>query len=550
MPLRIVLLTPARRFIANRFGLGYQIPLGSVFVGGPLVDAGHTVWLIDNDAYGWSHRRLIRELQSFQPDCVMLGHTGSTAAHRTCIENARAIKAALPNAWLVYGGVYPSYAAAEVMRECPVIDVIVRGEGEATCVALTEAIDRGLPLEDIAGITWRDPQGRVVENCVQPPIRDLDAFRPGWELVDWPRYSLFGVGRSAGMQFSRGCPLTCTYCGQWLFWKKWRHRSPENLVAELRVLAERYGVKIVWLADENFAADRTASIDVLNRMVAANLGLSLNVNMTAADVARDADILPLYKAAGVDYVVMGVESLDDAVVASVRKNNPYAISREAVAALRRNGIISLVNIIYGLEDETPPTLIHKFHQILALDPDILNAVYLTPHFWTPAGRATNPKDVIQTDQSKWTYRNQIIAAPRLAPWQLFVGVKLTEALFHLRPRALIRLFHGDDSRVRRIRRASIAVGTRVILAEIGEFLFNTRSNPAAHSPACPARLSPSRAPRSPPAQLHLPPKSFYLRAPGENHEHTNTFSCSRDGDTPGCLRRPQSERHSGNGHHV
>ena len=60
--------------------------------------------------------------------------------------------------------------------------------------------------------------------------RDLDRYRPGWELVDWPGYRLFGIGRSAGMQFSRGCPLTCTYCGQWLFWKKWRHRSPRNFV--------------------------------------------------------------------------------------------------------------------------------------------------------------------------------------------------------------------------------------------------------------------------------------------------------------------------------
>ena len=52
MPPRIVLLAPARRFIANRFGVGYQPPLGLVFIGGPLVDAGHTVRLIDNDAYG------------------------------------------------------------------------------------------------------------------------------------------------------------------------------------------------------------------------------------------------------------------------------------------------------------------------------------------------------------------------------------------------------------------------------------------------------------------------------------------------------------------
>jgi anaerobic magnesium-protoporphyrin IX monomethyl ester cyclase len=477
MPLRIVLLTPRRRFIANRFGLGYQVPLGLVCIGGPLLDAGHSVWLIDNDLYGWSHRRLVAALKQFQADCVFLGHTGSTAAHPAALETARAIRAALPDVRIVYGGVYPSYTAESTLEECRAIDVVVRGEGEATCVDLADALDRGRPLVDVAGITWRDVSDGAMtirSNRPRPPIRCLDDYRPGWELVDWSRYHLFGVGRAAGIQFSRGCPLSCTYCGQWLFWTKWRHRSPANFVGEMRTLAERYGVRIVWFADENFAADRSLAQDVLTRLVEANLGLSLNVNMTAADVVRDADLLPLYKAAGVDYVVMGVEAVDDAVVASVHKNNPFATSKQAVAALRRNGIISLVNIIYGLEEETPRSLLRKYRRLLELDADIVNAVYLTPHFWTPAGRAVDRRQIIQQDQSRWTYRNQVIATRYLPPWMLFAGVKLTEALFHLRPRALIRLFRGGDARVRRIRRASLTVGMRVVLAEIVEFLFLTK----------------------------------------------------------------------------
>ncbi|MCI0395508.1 MAG: radical SAM protein [Chloroflexi bacterium] len=262
-----------------------------------------------------------------------------------------------------------------------------------------------------------------------------------------------------------------------MFWKKWRHRSPQNLVDQLATLAGEYGVKIVWLADENFAADREMARQVLERLVAANLGLSLNVNMTAADVVRDANLLPLYKAAGVDYVVMGVESLEDQMVAAVRKNNPFAVSREAIQLLRRHKIISLVNIIYGLEDETAGALARKFRKILTLDPDILNAVYLTPHFWTKDGRATDPAEVIQPDLARWTYRNQVIAAPRLSPEALFLGVKMTEGLFHLRPWALKRLLWGNGRRVRRILRASLTVGIRVVLAEIAEFLFQTRFAP-------------------------------------------------------------------------
>ena len=50
--------------------------------------------------------------------------------------------------------------------------------------------------------------------------------------------------------------------------------------------------------------------------------------------------------------------------------------------------------------------------------------------------------------ARWTYRNQVISTPHMPPWALFLGVKLSEAAFHLRPRALRRLVRGDDARVR------------------------------------------------------------------------------------------------------
>ena len=48
---RVLLVNPARHFIANKNGVGYLTPLGLVSVGGPLIDAGYTVKLIDHDAY-------------------------------------------------------------------------------------------------------------------------------------------------------------------------------------------------------------------------------------------------------------------------------------------------------------------------------------------------------------------------------------------------------------------------------------------------------------------------------------------------------------------
>jgi len=136
---RIVLINPARHFISNHFGVGYLTPLGLACVGGPLIDAGFTIRLIDHDLYGWSMQRLIQELFAFDADYVLLGHSGSTGAHTIAIRTIQAIRKALPHVRIVYGGVYPSYADQSILRDHKEIDVIVRGEGEQTIVDLITA---------------------------------------------------------------------------------------------------------------------------------------------------------------------------------------------------------------------------------------------------------------------------------------------------------------------------------------------------------------------------------------------------------------------------
>ena len=189
----------------------------------------------------------------------------------------------------------------------------------------------------------------------------------------------------------------------------------------------------------------------------------------------------------------------------VTKNNPFNISKQAVRLCRVHDIVSLVNIIYGLEgvrprivqsrrspkrsfvvstknlghirleDENLKTVYRTFRRIMELDANIVNACYITPHFWTSTGRGVKATQIIQPQQRFWTYRNQVIETPQFSPWKLFISIKLTEALFHLRPKALWRIIWGGDKRYRKILRAYLAVGFQVILAEIGEFIFQTKS---------------------------------------------------------------------------
>jgi len=71
----------------------------------------------------------------------------------------------------------------------------------------------------------------------------------------------------------------------------------------------------------------------------------------------------------------------------------------------------------------------------------------------------------------------VLATRFLKPFELLLGVKLTEMLFHLRPKALKRFAIGKGRRYRQIMRHSMWVGMKVVLAEIFEFLFQTRFSP-------------------------------------------------------------------------
>ena len=161
---KVMLLNPARHFIANQAGLGYLTPLGLVLLGGPLLDAGFNVRLVDHDMNCWTIKRLLQEVGEFQPKYILLGHSGSTASHNVAVATIKEIKTLFPHIRIVYGGVYPSYAYQTILVDVPEIDVIVRGEGEKTIVELLHHWEENDDLGAVLGVAWRNANGIVVNH--------------------------------------------------------------------------------------------------------------------------------------------------------------------------------------------------------------------------------------------------------------------------------------------------------------------------------------------------------------------------------------------------
>jgi anaerobic magnesium-protoporphyrin IX monomethyl ester cyclase len=479
--MRIVLINAPLQSAVCDAGVGHQMPLGLLMIGGPLLAAGHLVHLIDAAGEHVSDAEIAERVAAFGARIVMIAHVGSTSAHPCCLRVLRAVKARLPHCITIYGGVHPTYHYRTILAGCPEVDLIVRGEGEATVLEVVETLaahadddehQAGLsPTGDIshvAGIAWRS-NGAVVTTASRAPITDLDAYPIGWELItNWDRYRAFGMGRAAVVQFSRGCPHTCTYCGQWMFWRRWRHRGVAQFVDELAWLYLEHNVRFFWLADENPTTLKDVWRQVLQKITDRKLPIGLCASIRAQDIVRDADILHLYKSAGFLYVLMGVETVTDDALTRIRKGSCVDDAYQAVRLLRQHQIMSIVDYIFGLEEETPRTLWRGLRGLLRYGGDFVNALYLTPHAWTPLGRQLQNEPIIEPDIWKWDYRHQVLGVKHLSPLQLFVGVKVVELLYHLHPHRIWRILAASDRGLRRQFRFALWHTTAVFWAEVWE----------------------------------------------------------------------------------
>ena len=471
--MRILIINPPHPSIGSRIPHEHLPPLGLLSVGGSLIDAGHRVQLLDAEFGPLQTSKIISHVLAAAPDAVLLGHSGSTSGHPIVTDVTREIRKVLPETAIVYGGVFPTYHWKDILSAEPQIDVIVRGEGEETAVRVVHALETKTSLKDIPGIAYRE-NGIPVATSEAAPIDDLDKIRVGWELIDPARYSYWGDKCAVVVQFSRGCPHFCNYCGQRSFWKRWRHRDPQKFAAELAWLHRTYGIEVFNLADENPTASGPAWKAFLEALIAQNVSVTIVGSTRADDIVRDADILHLYKQAGVARFLLGVESYDEQTLRKIHKGSVIAKDREAIRLLRQHDILSMATYVIGFDEEQDCDYWRGLKQLLSYDPDQIQMLYATPHRWTPYARLEAERRVIQTDQRKWDYKYQVLATRHLSAWRVLLWVKFIEAVMQLRPRALLRVIAYPDLSIRDAMRWYYRIGRQVWPYEVGSFFFRDR----------------------------------------------------------------------------
>ena len=261
-------------------------------------------------------------------DLIGISTITSTAPRAYAIAD-KAREAGIP---VIMGGPHVTYLAEEALEHA---DFVIRGEGERPLMAFIDAWERGGGYDDIPNLSYRK-DGQTVHNPLLPfsgeldriPFPDLSLLKP-----DRPRRTKMS---SIPVLTSRGCPFDCTFCSvTGMFGKKYRFRSTENIIEELRQYDRRGN--FIFFYDDNFAANRERAKALCAAMIRERFKFKWTTQVRA-DVARDLELVKLMKKAGCHTLYIGFESVNPESLKGMKKNQTVAEISNAVKVLRRHRI--------------------------------------------------------------------------------------------------------------------------------------------------------------------------------------------------------------------
>jgi anaerobic magnesium-protoporphyrin IX monomethyl ester cyclase len=408
--MRICLINPPRIQPKLWGNLGILQPLDIAYVAA-LLEKQHEVRIIDAANEGWKNfeqidgtkcrqglknKEIEARIKQWSPDVVEITISFS-GWWKPAYEVASIAKNIDKDVITVLSGLHPSARPADCLKR-PNTDFVVIGEPEYTMLELVGALEQGITegLKKIRGIGYIKNEKTVI-TPPRPAIQDLDALPfPARHLLPMevyfaalkeipPREEIHKPWTT--MITSRGCPYHCVFCSiHTVMGKKWRSRSPENVVAEIEQVVHTYHIKQMDFVDENMTLDKKRMENICDLMVQRGLDVEwFTPNGVRADTL-DESLLAKMKASGCRKIRVAPESGVQRVVDQIIKKNLDLKSVErAVVLCKKVGIKVGCFFVIGLIGETKEGIketIKFAYKLRRLGADSFYFSYATPVYGT------------------------------------------------------------------------------------------------------------------------------------------------------------------------
>jgi anaerobic magnesium-protoporphyrin IX monomethyl ester cyclase len=322
---------------------------------------------------------------------------------------------------------------------------VVMGEGEETMVDLINHSSESIQdLDDVRGIVFKDSNtGNLKSTPPRPLINDLDSLPfPARHLVPFESYSA-SKEQSGGIITSRGCVYSCNYCSSSLIMgKKFRSRSPDNVVDEIEELIDKYQISDIGFLDDTFMLNKRRANDIANEIKARGLDLSFVASSRVDRV--DQSLLQNLKRSGMKTIYYGVESGSQRILDLMKKGITLKNAEDAVKIAKNADLEVLTSFILGYPGETEDDMNKTIDFSTKLDSDYCQYSILTPFPGTPIYNELQEKNLIDNDDwDEYTVLKPVLKYDEMGLNKKMVERKLAIAYlkYYARPKYLLNHRH-------------------------------------------------------------------------------------------------------------
>ena len=271
------------------------------------------------------------------------------------IQLAAKMKQANPKLKICFVGPHVTTLPERSLEEGKAIDFVVRREFDYATVEYAN----GKPLNEILGVSYRGPEGKVIHNPDRPAVDNLDALPDVVDVykrdLDVRRYNVpFLLHPYVALYTTRGCPAQCTFClwPQTLSGHPWRKRSSDAVASEMAKAKKLWpDVKEFFFDDDTFNIQKARTIELCAKLKPLGLTWSCTSRVTT-----DYETLKAMKEAGCRLLIVGYESGDQQILKNIKKGATVERARQFTKDCQKLGLGVHGDFILGLPGETKGTI--------------------------------------------------------------------------------------------------------------------------------------------------------------------------------------------------
>jgi anaerobic magnesium-protoporphyrin IX monomethyl ester cyclase len=412
------------------------IPLGLAYLGAVAEQAGHEVAIIDCQAEKLTYEAFRARIARTPSEVI--GVTATTLLYKSAMKLIGVAKQTQPQAVTVLGGSHGTFWDENALNEYPSLDIVVRKEGERTFIELLERLQNQSGLSGLLGITYRN-KGEIIRNADRPFIEDLDSLPfPAHHLL--PLENLKHNGKILfPLVSSRGCVYWCDFCSTVrMFGRGYRMRSAKNVVDEMQLVHDKYGVNQVTFYDDAFTVDRDRVIKICDELHARKLHMIWDCG-TRVDMV-DRELMKTMHDAGCIAVWLGVESGSEVILGAMNKSIKLNQTRRAYKTAHDVGLMTIANVVLGFPGETEQTARETVRFVKELDPDDVGFYVATPYPGTPMYEQVIKNGWLRvTDFDKYDTANPTFETPQLSMEKIREIRYKAYQQFYLRPSYVLKM---------------------------------------------------------------------------------------------------------------